>query len=128
VASLDPLARREFLKSLMEFNRRVRRERHPLLASGGRLERACDYLIVLVNSRVLIAGRRGGVAHHPHAADRRTARPRLAAVGCGVIEESHTDRQSTLIVRSAEPVDDAAWTSEPLDLEDLVLAYMANTK
>jgi ABC-2 type transport system ATP-binding protein len=41
-----------------------------------------------------------------------------------VIEESHTDRQSTLIVRSDGPILDPSWTVEGLDLEDLVLAYM----
>ena len=42
-----------------------------------------------------------------------------------VIEESDTDRQSTLIVRHDEPIHDPAWTVEALDLEDLVLAYMS---
>ena len=45
--------------------------------------------------------------------------------GVEVIEESHTDRQSTLIVCSATPIDNPAWTVEELTLEDLVLAYMA---
>ena len=42
-----------------------------------------------------------------------------------VIEESDTDRQSTLIVRHDERIHDPAWTVETLDLEDLVLAYMS---
>ena len=41
-----------------------------------------------------------------------------------VIEESHTDVQSTFIVRCDGPVHDPAWTVEELSLEDLVLAYM----
>ena len=41
-----------------------------------------------------------------------------------VIGESHTDRQSTLVVRTDEPILDPSWTVEQLDLEDLVLAYM----
>jgi ABC-2 type transport system ATP-binding protein len=41
-----------------------------------------------------------------------------------VIEESHTDRQSTLLVRCAGPVLDPTWTVENLSLEDVVLAYM----
>ena len=41
-----------------------------------------------------------------------------------MIEESHTDRQSTLLVRCDGPVLDPSWTVEDLDLEDLVLAYM----
>jgi ABC-2 type transport system ATP-binding protein len=42
-----------------------------------------------------------------------------------LIEESHTDRQSTLVVRSTAPIDDPLLTVEQLTLEDLVLAYMA---
>ncbi len=46
--------------------------------------------------------------------------------GQEVIEESHTDRQSTLLVRCDGPVLDPAWTVEELSLEDIVLAYMGN--
>jgi ABC-2 type transport system ATP-binding protein len=41
-----------------------------------------------------------------------------------VIEETHTDRQSTLLVRTEEPVVDPAWSVEEVNLEDIVLAYM----
>ena len=41
-----------------------------------------------------------------------------------LIDESHTDRQSTLVVRTNEPILDPQWTVEQLNLEDLVLAYM----
>jgi ABC-2 type transport system ATP-binding protein len=42
-----------------------------------------------------------------------------------VIDASHTERQTTLIVRSDGPVVDPVWTIEPTSLEDVVLAYMA---
>ncbi len=42
-----------------------------------------------------------------------------------MIEESHTDVQSTLVVRSTAPIDDPSWQVNRLDLEDIVLAYMA---
>ena len=45
-----------------------------------------------------------------------------------VITESHTDRKSTLLVRSSEPIRDPAWSAAPIDLEDLVLAYMGSAK
>jgi ABC-2 type transport system ATP-binding protein len=41
-----------------------------------------------------------------------------------IITESHTDRQSTFLVRSTAPVDDAAFTADPVGLEDMVLAYL----
>ena len=56
VASLDPLARREFLQSLMEVA--AEHEVSVVLSSHlvADLERVCDYLIVLVASRVQLAG------------------------------------------------------------------------
>ena len=41
-----------------------------------------------------------------------------------VISTSHTDRQTTLVVRTDAPIHDPAWTVGELGLEDLVLAYM----
>ena len=56
VASLDPLARREFLQYLMESAGRA--ETCVVLSSHlvADLERVCDYLIVLAGSRVQVAG------------------------------------------------------------------------
>ena len=44
-----------------------------------------------------------------------------------VIEESHTDRQSVLLVRTEDPILDPAWTVRPVSLEDMVLAYMSQS-
>jgi ABC-2 type transport system ATP-binding protein len=56
IASLDPLARSEFLRSLAEYtaSRQVSVVMSSHLVSD--LERICDYLIVLVASRVQVAG------------------------------------------------------------------------
>jgi len=56
VASLDPLARREFLQDLMETV--ADQETSVVLSSHlvADLERVCDYLIVLCSSRVQVAG------------------------------------------------------------------------
>jgi ABC-2 type transport system ATP-binding protein len=42
-----------------------------------------------------------------------------------VISASHTDVQSTLLVRTDGPVLDPAWMVSEVTLEDLVLAYMS---
>ena len=124
VASLDPLARRDFLRQLMEAV--AEQELSVVLSSHliADLERTCDYLVVLVDSRVQLAGD----VEELLAEHRRLVGPRNGGRlpgGWEVIEESHTERQSTLLVRSSHPVFDPAWTIEPLSLEDLVLAYMA---
>jgi ABC-2 type transport system ATP-binding protein len=125
IASLDPLARREFLQSLMEFT--AGNQLSVVLSSHlmADLERVCDYLIVLVASRVLVAGEVEDLLGTHHLLT--GARCDLAALppGWQVISASHTDRQTTLLVRSGSPIDDPAWTVDQIGLEDLVLAYMS---
>ncbi len=124
VASLDPLARREFLQGLMEV---VAENGVSVVLSShlvADLERVCDYLVVLVASRVQVAGEIEELlgSHHRLIGARRD--PERLPSSQHVIEERHTDRQSTLIVHSKEPILDPSWTVEEINLEDLVLAYM----
>jgi ABC-2 type transport system ATP-binding protein len=125
VASLDPLARREFLQGLMEA---VAEHGLSVVLSShlvADLERVCDYLIVLVASRVRLAGEVGALlaSHHRLSGPRRD--PGSLPAGQEVITESHTDKQSSLLIRAGEPVLDPAWTVTPVRLEDLVLAYLS---
>jgi ABC-2 type transport system ATP-binding protein len=121
VASLDPLARREFLQSLMEVV--VEHGASVILSSHlvADLERVCDYVVVLTDSRVQVAGDIDQLlATHFRLTGPRRELPRDQEV----ISDSHTDRQSTLVVRTNRTVFDPAWSVEMLTLEDLVLAYM----
>lgn len=124
VASLDPLARREFLQNLMETvgERQVSVVLSSHLISD--LERVCDYAIVLVDSRVRLAGTVDELlaTHHLLSGPRRD--PASLPDGLQVISASHTDVQTTLLVRTSGPVLDPAWTVSEVGLEDLVLAYM----
>ncbi len=125
VASLDPLARREFLRGLMEFT--ADHDASVILSSHlvADLERVCDYLIVLAASRVRLAGEvdRLLAAHRLLTGPRRD--PAALPGDWEIISASHTDRQSTLLVRTGGPVHDPAWTVSQVSLEDLVLAYMS---
>jgi ABC-2 type transport system ATP-binding protein len=126
VASLDPLARREFLRSLMEFA--AAQQVSVVMSSHlvADLERVCDYLIVLVGSRVRIAGEVDALLDAHRLLTGPRTDPADLPPGWQVISASHTDRQSTLLVRSDHPIhDDPAWTIDQIGLEDLVLAYMS---
>jgi ABC-2 type transport system ATP-binding protein len=128
VASLDPLARREFLQSLME-----------IVAQGGMsvvlsshliadLERVCDYLVILAAARVQLAGEVTDLlaTHYRLSGPRRD--PSTLPAGQVVIEESHTDKQTTLLVRSEQPILDPNWNVKPVTLDDLVLAYLSHQR
>jgi ABC-2 type transport system ATP-binding protein len=125
VASLDPLARREFLQGLMEA---VAEQRLSVVLSShlvADLERVCDYVVVLVASRVRVAGEVSDLlaSHHRLSGPRRD--PGSLPATLEVITESHTDKQSSLLVRTDGPVLDPAWAVKPVGMEDLVLAYMS---
>jgi ABC-2 type transport system ATP-binding protein len=125
VASLDPLARREFLQGLMEA---VAEQRLSVVLSShlvADLERVCDYLVVLVASQVRVAGEVSDLlASHRRLSGLRRD-PGTLPAGQEVITESHTDKQTSLLVRTDGPVLDPAWAVKPVSLEDLVLAYMS---
>ncbi|MFZ0663596.1 MAG: ABC transporter ATP-binding protein, partial [Acidobacteriaceae bacterium] len=95
VASLDPLARREFLRSLMEI---VARDGVSVILSShviADLERVCDYLVILDSSHVQLSGDVSELlTSHWRLSGPRRARNTLPS-SQEVIEESHTDKQST---------------------------------
>jgi ABC-2 type transport system ATP-binding protein len=128
VAALDPLARREFLQTLMEVvavhGVTVVLSSH-LIAD---LERVCDYLVVLVAGRVALTGDVDHLlaAHHRLTGARRDP-ARLSGLGT-VIEESHVEKQTSLVVRSDGTILDPSWTVTPITLDDLVLAYMRQAR
>jgi len=128
VASLDPLARREFLQHLMEV---VAEHGVTVVLSShlvADLERVCDYLVVLTDSHVQLAGDVDALlaSHHRLSGPRRDVR--TLPESFDVIEESHTDKQSVLLVRTDEPILDPAWTVKPVTMDDLVLGYMSQAR
>jgi len=125
VASLDPLARRQFLQDLMEYA--AEGDTSVVLSSHlvSDLERVCDHLIVLAAGHVQLAGDVDELlASHHRLMGARVDAVALPA-GQQVVRASHTERQSTLIVRSTAPIDDPSWTVDQLNLEDLVLEYLS---
>jgi ABC-2 type transport system ATP-binding protein len=89
------------------------------------IERVCDHLVVLAAGQVVLAGDVDDLlaGHRVLTGPRRDER-RLPA-GQHVVQVDHTERQTTLLVRTDDPVLDPTWTQSGVGLEDLVLAYMA---
>ena len=124
VASLDPLARREFLNAVLEAA--VESGVTVILSSHivSELERVCDHLVTLADGRPQLVGEiREIVASHRLLIGPRSDASSVARVH-NVIRESHTDRQTTLLVRANGHVYDTAWELHELDLEEIVLAYL----
>ena len=124
VASLDPLARREFLNALMEA---VGETGLTVILSShiiAELERVCDHLVILAQARAELAGPIDEiVAGHRLLTGPRTDAGAVARVH-DVIRERHTERQTTLLVRADGHVYDADWELHEVDLEEIVLAYL----
>jgi len=124
VASLDPLARREFLNAVMEA---VVEEGITVVLSShivAELERVCDYLVTLADGATQLTGSISQIV----ASHRLLTGPRSDAAGVArahdVIRESHTERQTTLLVRANGHVYDSRWEQHEVDLEEIVLAYL----
>jgi ABC-2 type transport system ATP-binding protein len=125
VASLDPLARREFLASLTE-----------AVAAGGLtvviashllldLERVCDHLVLLNAARIqLCDGIETLLAEHRVLVGRRQPTSALGRAHT-VVRVVTTPRETTAVVRLSGPLVDPGWEVEDVSLEELVVAYMA---
>jgi ABC-2 type transport system ATP-binding protein len=124
VASLDPLARRTFLRHLMESV--AENETSVVLSSHlvSDLERVCDYMVVLVASHVQLSGETDRLlAEHYRLVCSRRTRADLPE-DFEVILAEHTERQSTFIVRCDHEPPAGDWNADHVELEDLVLSYM----
>jgi ABC-2 type transport system ATP-binding protein len=124
VASLDPLARREFLNAVMEA---VVDEGITVVLSShivAELERVCDHLVTLAEGATQLNGSITEiVAKHRLLTGPRSDAASVARVH-DVIRESHTERQTTLLVRANGHVYDSCWEQHEVDLEEIVLAYL----
>jgi ABC-2 type transport system ATP-binding protein len=127
LASLDPLARRDFLRVLMEAT--AEHGLTVLLSSHiiADLERVCDYLIILSGGRVQIADGIDEITRsHKLLIGPRTDPAAIASIH-EVIEANHSDRQTTLLVRVNGHLFDSSWQAHDVTLEDIVLAYLGRS-
>jgi ABC-2 type transport system ATP-binding protein len=126
LASLDPLARHDFMASLMAA---VAEDGLSVLLSShviADLERVADYLVVLSHGQVQVAGEvEGLLAEHSMLTGPAPAVDDLAE-RYAVVHARRAGAQAHVLVRgqrAAEPAP-SGWEASPVGLEELVLAYL----
>jgi len=124
VASLDPLARREFLDTLSEA---VADDGLSVVISSHLLhdlERVCDHVILLSASRVLLCDDIEEIlATHRLLVGLRRDLDQVEP-GLSVVRTEQTKSWSRLLVRTDGPVLDPTWTVREVGLEEVILAYL----
>jgi ABC-2 type transport system ATP-binding protein len=132
LAALDPLARRNFLAAMAEASAakgagEAGGDLTIVLSSHliADIERICDHLILLAESRVQLCGDIDTLlAEHRVLVGPRKDTTAIARAHT-IVQEDTTARQTTLLVRLNGPVIDPAWAVEEANLEDIVLGYMS---
>jgi ABC-2 type transport system ATP-binding protein len=123
LANLDPVARRDLMRALLDA---AARSALTVIISShvvAELEGACDYLVILQGGRVQVTGdidellERHVVLTGPSEAVAQLDPTRLVHV-----ERSGGVARVVLSGRGA--IDDWPWTSSPVRLEELILAYL----
>jgi ABC-2 type transport system ATP-binding protein len=129
VAALDPLARHDFLSSLSQ-----------AVADGGLtvvmsshlladLERVSDHVIVLASGKTQLCDDIEAVLNEHKLLVGPRADSKNLPEGVNVIHETHTAKQSTLLVRVDKGVKlSSAWHKQDPNIEEIILAYMGQAK
>jgi len=129
VAALDPLARHDFLSSLSQ-----------AVADGGLtvimsshlladLERVSDHVIVLASGKTQLCDNIEAVLDEHMLLTGPREHAKDLGEGVSVIHETHTAKQSTLLVRVAKSAKlPAHWQQHEPNIEEIILAYMGQAK
>ena len=127
VANLDPLARREFLRELVDA---VASDGLTAILSShviGELERVCDYLVILASGQVQVMGDIEELLNsHKLLVGPRVDSEELVN-DSSIVEAKHTELESALLVKTNGHTPPSHWRVHDVSLEDLVLAYLANS-
>ena len=126
LAPLDPLARHEFLASVMET---AAEDGTSVLFSShviGELERIADYLVVLARGRVQVAGDVETLLDGHQVLTGPAAGIGAVAGQFDVVHTEGGSAQAHVLVRrrAASASAPAGWQAQPVTLEELMLAYL----
>jgi ABC-2 type transport system ATP-binding protein len=126
LSNLDPLARREFMRALVEV---VAAEGLSVILSShvvAELERVCDHLVILNGGRVQVVGDIDElVAMHKLLIAPRQESDVIKG-DPNVIQATHSDGQSAMLVKLGSRAIRPDWEIHDVSLEEIVLAYLGN--
>ena len=126
-AALDPLSRSAFLDGLVELVNDLGASAILSSHALADVERVCDYLVVLADSRIQVAGTVKGLLndHFQLVADSDGLTEADLPAGVQLVSLTPGPSHTTMLVQaqSGAPVT-GSWHVRPPDLEELVLAYM----
>ncbi|MCP3801052.1 ABC transporter ATP-binding protein [Allokutzneria sp. A3M-2-11 16] len=125
VASLDPLARREMMSTLMAA--KADHDCTIVLSSHvvSELERLCDYLVVLDHGRVQLLGDIDELLEQHRLLFGPAVTEDLVSAHQHVLHREDLNGRVSLLVRGIRPVGDPSWQVQRVNLEELVMRYLA---
>jgi ABC-2 type transport system ATP-binding protein len=126
MAMLDPLARHDFMATVMTA---VADDGVSVVLSShvlAELDRVADYLVLLSDGRVQVAGEVDDLLGRHRVLTGPAAEASRYAEQLSVVHARHGAAQAHLLVRTngtTDPVP-AGWDAHPVSLEELTLAYL----
>lgn len=127
VASLDPLARQEFLRTLMD---EVAQRHFTVILSShilSDLERVCDYVVVLASSQVQVNEDVDTLLQTHCRLLGPRSKAEMISTQNAIIQADFSEKQASLLVRLTGPILDPAWQREAVHLEEIILAYLSRS-
>ena len=126
MASLDPLARRDFLRALAE----IGEEGHVTVLLSSHIIADLDGSATTSSScrrRRCSSSARSPIARTHKRLTASHREPGAIAGVAAIIEEYATPRGAQLVVRTDGPLTDPAWDVSDVGLEEIVLAYLGHS-
>jgi ABC-2 type transport system ATP-binding protein len=126
LASLDPLARQDFMATVMtamtDDGVSVVLSSHAL----AELERVADYLVVLSRGKLAVVGETDDLLASHRVLTGPAAAADSYAKRLTVVQDKRAGAQAHLLVAASGPADpvEPGWEAHPVSLEELVLAYL----
>lgn len=126
-AALDPLARQDLLRLLMQ---QVASDGSSVLLSTHAISdvaAVCDYLVILIDGQVALADDLDVIVDSHHVLTPTSASAARLPEGVTVIETKVSRRESSYLVRTGLSLGESQWNVESPSIEEIVLAYLRSS-